>query len=126
MQNTEYQYKKLLAFSCKARRFCPSCQAKRQVEFSAFLTQGVLEPVARRQAVLYIPRRLRPFFMRGRRLLAKMARCGYDTVRDPIREALDCHDAVPAAAHTRGGTRDAGAAWNPSDASEIEVEGTDR
>ena len=32
----------LVAFSCKARGFCPSCQAKRQAEFSAFLTEEVL------------------------------------------------------------------------------------
>ncbi|MFH1709079.1 MAG: transposase zinc-binding domain-containing protein, partial [Planctomycetota bacterium] len=39
----------LVAFSCKARGFCPSCQSKRRAEFAAFLTEAVLAPVPHRQ-----------------------------------------------------------------------------
>ena len=78
----------LVAFSCKARGICPSCQAKRQAEFSAFISRDVLHQVPHRQVVLSVPRRLRPYFLHNRRLLAKLARCGYDTVRDLLTSAF--------------------------------------
>ena len=44
-----------------------------------------------------MPRRLRPSFFHHRTLLAKLARCGYETVHDLIREALGADDRAPGA-----------------------------
>ncbi|MFH1008015.1 MAG: transposase [Candidatus Latescibacterota bacterium] len=93
----ECKHEYLVAFSCKARGFCPSCQSKRQAEFAAFLTEDVLAPVPHRQVVLSVPRRLRPYFFHHRTLLSKLARCGYETVRDLIREALGMPACAPGA-----------------------------
>ena len=93
----ECKHEYLVAFSCKARGFCPSCQSKRQAEFAAFLTDEVLAPVPHRQVVLSVPRRLRPYFFHHRTLLSKLARCGYETVRDLIREALGMPACAPGA-----------------------------
>jgi len=52
----------LLAFSCKTRYFCPSCQAKRVAAFVEWVNEEILEPVDHRQYVWTIPRVLRPSF----------------------------------------------------------------
>jgi hypothetical protein len=50
----------LLAFSCKARYFCPSCHAKRLALWTLWLEESLLVPgVPHRQVVLTIPKRLR-------------------------------------------------------------------
>jgi hypothetical protein len=72
----------LLAFSCKTRYFCPSCQAKRVAAFMQWVTAEVLEAVDHRQLVWTIPRVLRPTFRRDRRLLGELARCAWRTLQD--------------------------------------------
>ena len=72
----------LLAFSCKTRYFCPSCQAKRVAAFVEWVTEEILEPVDHRQLVWTIPRVLRPTFGRDRRLLGELARCAWRTLKD--------------------------------------------
>ena len=52
---------RLLAFSCKSRGVCPSCNARRMVEVAAHLTDHVLPYLPVRQWVLSLPKRLRPF-----------------------------------------------------------------
>ena len=64
----------LVGYSCKIRNFCPSCQAKRQAEFADFLVSRVLQPVGHRHVTLTVPRRIRPFFSRNRKLLTLLAR----------------------------------------------------
>lgn len=76
--NTEY----LLPFSCKCRSFCPSCHQRRVVEFGEFLREEVLEDVPHRQWVFTIPKRLRPYFMHNRKLLAKLSRCAWEVLSD--------------------------------------------
>ena len=51
----------LVAFSCKGRGVCPSCNARRMVETAAHLTDNVLPALPVRQWVLSVPKRLRPF-----------------------------------------------------------------
>ncbi len=46
-----------LAFSCKARYFCPSCHAKRLAVWTLWLQETLLAPVPHR-LVLTIPKRL--------------------------------------------------------------------
>ncbi len=52
---------RLLAFSCKGRGVCPSCNARRMAEVAAHLTDHVLPHLPVRQWVLSLPKRLRPF-----------------------------------------------------------------
>jgi hypothetical protein len=44
----------LLAFSCKGRWFCPSCHAKKVVQFGDVLNETILYPVPHRQYVFSI------------------------------------------------------------------------
>lgn len=62
----------LLAFSCKARYFCPSCHQKRVLVYGEWVEQNVLAPVPHRQYVFTLPRMLRPVFSRRRRLLGEL------------------------------------------------------
>jgi len=50
-----------VAFSCKGRGACPSCNAKRMAETAAHLVDHVIPHVPVRQWVLSVPKRLRPF-----------------------------------------------------------------
>jgi len=54
-------YDFLVAFSCKGRGFCPSCNTKRMVETAAYLTDLVFPKVRLRQWVLSFPKRIRYF-----------------------------------------------------------------
>ncbi|NIV49573.1 MAG: hypothetical protein GWN46_23635, partial [Gammaproteobacteria bacterium] len=49
----------LVAFSCKGRGICPSCNARRMAETAAHLVDHVFPQVAVRQWVLSFPKRLR-------------------------------------------------------------------
>jgi hypothetical protein len=52
---------RLVAFSCKGRGVCPSCNTRRMVEVAAQLSDHVLPPLPVRQWVFSLPKRLRPF-----------------------------------------------------------------
>ena len=54
-------YDFLVAFSCKGRGACPSCNAKRMAETAAHLVDHVIPHVPVRQFVLSVPKRLRPY-----------------------------------------------------------------
>lgn len=51
----------LIAFSCKGRGDCPSCNTRRMVETAAQLADHVLPRLPVRQSVLSVPKRLRYF-----------------------------------------------------------------
>lgn len=51
----------LIAFSCKGRGVCPSCNTRRMVETAAHLADHVLPRLPVRQWVLSVPKRLRYF-----------------------------------------------------------------
>ena len=70
--NCQHAY--LLAFSCKARYFCPSCHQKRVLAYGEWREANVLAPVPHRQYVFTIPRMLRPIFARRRALLGKLCK----------------------------------------------------
>ncbi len=55
----------LVAFSCRTRGLCPSCDTRRMVETAAALTDQVLPRVPIRQWVLSLPKRVR-WFLRHR------------------------------------------------------------
>lgn len=69
-----------VAYSCKQRSCCPSCDKKRAILLGLRLTTEVIEAVPHRQWVFTIPKRLRIFFRMDRSLLGKLSRCAYDTV----------------------------------------------
>jgi hypothetical protein len=54
----------LIAFSCKGRGVCPSCNTRRMVATAVHLTDHVLPPLPVRQWVLAVPKRLRYFLQR--------------------------------------------------------------
>ncbi|TVR62586.1 MAG: hypothetical protein EA422_11025 [Gemmatimonadales bacterium] len=54
-------HNRLLAFSCKGRGVCPSCNARRMADVAAHLTDEVVPHLLVRQWVLSVPKRLRPF-----------------------------------------------------------------
>ena len=85
----------LLAFSCKMRYFCPSCHQKRLLILGEFLKKCVLAPVGHRQIVFTIPKMLRPYFMYDRKLLGKLSRCAYDTLKDLYRKTLKVNNVCP-------------------------------
>ena len=54
----------LVAFSCKGRGICPSCNSRRMAATAAHLTDHVIPAVPVRQWVLSVPKRLRYFLHR--------------------------------------------------------------
>jgi len=62
----------LLAFSCKARYFCPSCHQKRMLAYGEWVEDNVLAPVPHRQYVFALPKLLRPWFRHDRARLGKL------------------------------------------------------
>jgi hypothetical protein len=102
----------LLAFSCKTRKLCPSCAAKRGAATAALLRDEVLGEVGHAQWVFTIPKMLRPYFLHHRELLGTLARAAWDTVCELIVAAAAEPDLKPgmvAAVQTAG---DLGG-WHP-------------
>ena len=88
---------RLLSYSCKRRCLCPCCHQKRAVAFGEWVPSHVLPPVPHRHFVLSIPKILRHFFLRDRRLLADLGRCGWQAIRTVIRAAVPEADPEPGA-----------------------------
>ena len=60
----------LVAFSCKGRGLCPSCNARRMAETAAHLVDHVFPPLPVRQWVLSVPKRLRWYLEREPRAVS--------------------------------------------------------
>jgi len=87
----------LLPFSCKCRHFCPSCHQRRVIEFGEYLYEEVLKEVPHRQWVFSIPKRLRPFFMYDRKLLAKLSQCAWNVLSKYLKQGVSADRAAPGA-----------------------------
>ena len=74
--NNEY----LLSFSCKRRHFCPSCHAKRVVEFGECLCGSILKKVPHRHFVFSMPKILRIYFLFNRNLLKELSRISWEVI----------------------------------------------
>jgi len=85
----------LLAFSCKGRWFCPSCHAKKVIEFGGRLVQSILYPVPHRQYVFTVPILLRVYFKYDRRLLSKLCRSAYESLLIFLRTTLKLPHGIP-------------------------------
>jgi len=88
---------RVLAFSCKERKFCPSCGQKRAVEFGEWLCGHVLRAVPHRHWVFSIPKILRRFFLHDRKLLVELSRCAWESLKTFLQAAVPEPQAVPAA-----------------------------
>jgi len=102
----------LLAFSCKARYFCPSCHAKRLARWSLWLDQTLLAPVPHRQVVLTLPKRLRAYCLSRRALLGDLARVAARIVTAAVRATTgepDLRVGIVACLQTHGSL----ANWHP-------------
>ncbi len=74
-------YEYLLAFSCKRRHFCPSCHAKRCVEFGEWLCGSILKKVPHRHFVFSMPKILRIYFLFNRNLLKELSKISWEVIR---------------------------------------------
>jgi hypothetical protein len=78
----------LVAFSCRGRSFCPSCEKKRQLLWAEWLQKEVLAEVSHRHVVLTIPRLLRPLLRRRRELLTELGRAAAEATTELARREL--------------------------------------
>jgi hypothetical protein len=81
-------HSELIAFSCKRRNLCPSCDAKRAHLFAEHLHENVLLPHELSHQVYTIPKRLRPYFKFNRKLLGKLYTAAKNAWNDTIEDAF--------------------------------------
>ena len=79
---------RLVAFSCRGRSFCPSCEKKQQILWAEWLREKLLAPVPHRHVVLTIPRLLRPLLRRRRDLLLDLSQAGAEALTAALRGVL--------------------------------------
>ena len=94
-----------VAFSCKQRCTCPSCHQKRTLLTAIHVAEEVCSPVAHRQVVLTIPKRLRLRARFDRKLLGKLSSCAWTCLKAEAVRLLGPEDVVPgmiAAIQTHG------------------------
>ena len=94
-----------VAFSCKQRCTCPSCHQKRTLLTAIHVAEEVCSPVAHRQVVLTIPKRLRVHTRFDRTLLGKLCAAAWGCILAEVRRLLGRDDVVPgmiAAIQTHG------------------------
>ena len=89
------RHEMFVAFSCKQRSACPSCHQKRALLTARHVAEEVCFPVAHRQVVLTIPKRLRLHARFDRKLLGKLAACAWRCVEAEVRRLLGRGDARP-------------------------------
>ena len=78
------QHEMFVAFSCKQRCTCPSCHQKRTLLTAMHVAEEVCLPVAHRQVVLTIPRRLRLHTRFDRQLLGKLSACAWTCLKAEV------------------------------------------
>jgi hypothetical protein len=102
---TDCHHETFVAFSCKQRCTCPSCHQKRALLTAIHVAEDVCAPVAHRQVVLTIPKRLRLHTRFDRKLLGKLCGCAWACLHAEVRRLLGRDDVVPgmvAAIQTHG------------------------
>ena len=99
------KHEMFVAFSFKQRCTCPSCHQKRTLLTSLHVAEEVCSPVAHRQVVLTIPKRLRVHTRFDRQLLGKLSSCAWTCLKAEAQRLLGRDDVVPgmiAAIQTHG------------------------
>ena len=94
----------LVAYSCKRRCLCPSCDAKRAVIFAENLVENVLLPYPQRHVVFTIPKRLRCYFKFDRSLLSHLYTAAWESWSEYTAEVVGhgSRTGMVAALHTAG------------------------
>ncbi|MBK9522268.1 MAG: transposase [Rhodocyclaceae bacterium] len=80
------QHDLLIAYSCKGRGVCPSCNTRRMVETAAHFVDHVFPPVPVRQWVLAVPKRLRYFLQTDAALQGAVLRIFLSEVERALRQ----------------------------------------
>jgi hypothetical protein len=80
----------LIAFSCKGRALCPSCNARHMAEVAAHLVDQVFPPLPVRQWVLSVPKRLRYFLQRDPEALGAVLHILLRVIEARLRERSGC------------------------------------
>ena len=80
----------LIAFSCKGRGVCPSCNARRMAETAAHLVDQVFPPLPVRQWVLSVPKRLRYFLQRDPEALGAVLHILLRVIEARLRQRSGC------------------------------------
>jgi hypothetical protein len=80
----------LIAFSCKGRGVCPSCNARRMAETAAHLVDQVFPPLPVRQWVLSVPKRLRYFLQRDSEALGAVLHILLRVIEARLRQRSGC------------------------------------
>lgn len=99
------KHEMFVAFSCKQRCTCPSCHQKRTLLTAQHVAEEVCSPVAHRQVVLTIPKRLRVHTKFDRKLLGKLSSRAWTCLKAEAGRLLGRGDVVPgmiAAIQTHG------------------------
>ena len=78
----------LIAFSCKQRCLCPSCDTLRSLLFAEHLHSNVLLPYPHRHVVWSIPKRLRVYFRYDRALTKHLYTAAWNAWRDAASDLL--------------------------------------
>ena len=79
------QHDFLIAYSCKGRGVCPSCNTRRMAETAAHLVDHVFPPLPVRQWVLAVPKRLRYFLLTDAALQGAVLRIFLSEVERALR-----------------------------------------
>lgn len=80
-------HERLVAFSCKGRGVCPSCNSRRMAEVGAHLTDHVLPWLPVRQWVLSVPKRLRPYLHHDPEVAGGVLHVFLRAIRSTLRDA---------------------------------------
>ncbi|MES9858985.1 MAG: transposase [Sedimenticola sp.] len=85
----------LIAYSCKGRGICPSCNTKRMAETAAHLVDHLFPQVPVRQWVITLPKRLRYYLLQDAELTGRVLQVGLRVIERTLRE--QCPGAPPTA-----------------------------
>ncbi len=77
----------LVAFSCKGRGVCPSCNGRRMAQTAAHLVDHVIPPVPMRQWVISVPKRLRWFLAERPEAVSALTKIFMSEVERLVRDA---------------------------------------
>jgi hypothetical protein len=80
----------LIAFSCKGRGVCPSCNTRRMAQTAAHLVDHVIPRVPVRQWVLSLPKRLRGYLEHDPKMITAVLRIVLDVIEQALRQLSGC------------------------------------
>jgi hypothetical protein len=80
----------LIAFSCKGRAVCPSCNARRMAATAAHLVDQVFPPLPVRQWVLSVPKRLRYFLQHEPEAISAVLHIVLRVIEARLRQGSGC------------------------------------